>query len=158
MEEDEIAELIDKQLKKLLSARPKKVKHVSTTSIISKEILTSPSDLCQDSAGRPKSSDSKLLHTLENMTGMDSTQPPTSSQQGSGSPQLPFRQGAQQMFYLAVPVPYILAGGCLPQSSDSTNVSGTAVPPTIEQNFHPLVTELKSQQYGINTSPGTGEF
>lgn len=164
MEEDEIAELIDKQLKKLLSARPKKVKNVkATTSTISKQDLTSPGALCQDSAGQLKSSDPRLSQTPEKMTGMRSPHPPSSSQKDSESnvieaPQLPSIQGTQQMLYLAVPMPYVLAGGYLPQKSDATTVPGTAVPPTTEQNLHPLVTELNSPQYAINTSSGTGEF
>lgn len=164
MEEDVIAELIDKQLKKLLSARPKKVKNVkATTSTVANQELTSPRALCQDFAGHPKNSDSKLSQTPEKMTGMRSPQPPSYSQNDSETniieaSQLLSRQGAQQMLYLAVPMPYVLAGGYLPENSDPTTVPGTAVPLTTEQNLNPLVTELKSPQYSINTSSGIGEF
>ena len=136
MEEGEIAELMDKQLKILLSIKRKKVNNVKVkASTLTQEVLTS-------------SSATKLTETSfpEEMTETSSTE-------------VPAPQTAQQMVYWAFPMPYaLLAAGYLPQNSGPTATSGRTVPPTVEQQLQPLAAELQPPQYAMHTSPGTGEF
>ncbi|XP_048109040.1 calcium-binding tyrosine phosphorylation-regulated protein-like isoform X1 [Alosa alosa] len=160
MEEDVISELIDKQLKRLLSARPKKVNNVKVTaSSISQQKLTLSSALNQDSEGKPQNIDPKLTQ-IE--TGP--RQLPCSSQKDSEcsaieEPQVPSTQVAQQMLYWAFPVPYVLlAGGYLSQNADLTIAPGTTVSPTTEEPLQPLTVELKPPLYAFSTTPGTVQF
>ncbi|XP_062412667.1 calcium-binding tyrosine phosphorylation-regulated protein-like [Sardina pilchardus] len=160
MEEDVTAELIDIQLKKLLSARPKKVNNVKVTaSSVSQRTLASSSGLNQDSEGKPQNIDPKLTKTEA-----VPTQLPSSSQKGSEcgaieATQVPCTQGSQQMLYWAFPMPYaLLAGGYWSQNADHTIAPGTTASPTTEQQLQSLTAELKPPLYAISTSPGTGQF